>query len=97
MLPEEIVGNASPLSYIIKTELFLYYVTCLCKYSKERLCRAFALSKSFILSLLEDKGKISFREYIFTRIFALKNWWLKNIGVEDPEHVKHVTTLKRLI
>ena len=62
-----------------------------------RLSRAFALSKSFILSLLEDKGKISFREYIFTRIFALKNWWLKNIGVEGPEHVKHVTTLKRLI
>ena len=78
---EEIEDNASPQSYIINTESFLYYALSLCEYSKERLCQAFALNKSFIFLALEDWDKIIFREQIFTRIFALKNRWLKNAEV----------------
>ena len=54
----------------LNTESFLYYAMCLCEYSKERLCQAFALNKLFIFLALEDWDKIIFREYIFTRIFC---------------------------
>ena len=85
----KIVGNASPQSYTIETESFLYYVKYLCEYSKERLCRAFALSKSFVFLAIQDRGKIVSKKNIFTRIFALKSRQLKNTKVRIHSDVQN--------